>query len=249
MRGIGLKGIGLAMPVLLLSKPYERKLIDLFGASSVIGLWPHTERSGSVAYDISANGYNGTFSGVVLADTPGPRLKPAPKWDGVNDYCNVYSAGLAAAFNPNAGTILVWSKVLNVGIWSDGTNDFALNFAADTTNYVRIIKVAANLNYGANFAATNKSVSLNPSGNLNWFLLGLTWDKAADQVKAFYNGAQTGSTQTGMNTFTGSLAATLCNIGAQTSSGATPWNGWLAYVLLLNRAATPTEIASAYSLR
>jgi hypothetical protein len=242
--------IRLAEPVIF-RKLYERKLIDLFGASSVIALWPVTERFNSTAYDFSANGFNGTYSGVILADTVGPRLKPAPKWDGVNDYINVYSAGLAAAFNPNEGSLLIWYKILNSGVWSDGTNDFMINFTADGSNYVRIIKLSTtnNINWGANFAGVNKSISLNTNGNLNWLLTGLTYSKSADQMKAFYNGAQAGSTQTGLGTFTGSLSASFCAIGSQSSAGATPCNGWLAYALLLNRAATPAEFARAYAMR
>lgn len=233
----------------IFAKAYHQKLIGIFGRSSITALWGLLETAGTTAYDL-VSGRNGAYSGVALANTTGPRGRPAPLWDGVNDTCNVYSAALASAFSPGSGTLLIWCKVYNVGVWSDSTNDFAFQVGADnTSNYVRIIKTStASRMQGSHVAGgTAKSVSTDVSSNPNWFLYAITWDKEVDQVKVYYNGVQSGATQTGLGIWSGSLGSNSCAIGAQSGGGSQPWNGWLAYALLLNRAASAVEISKAYA--
>jgi hypothetical protein len=246
-----LGGLRPYLQVPLFGKNYARKLISLFGQSSVVALWPLTDPSGTTITDVSGNGRNGTYTGPTLANAPGPRgNKNVPLFDGVNDYGSLYSASLNSGFNSSEGTLLAWLKVYNAAVYTDTTYDRAIVIGADGNNYVSLHKdQTANylaVNYRAGSA--NKNVYIATS-SLAWLQLGITWSVSADQVKAFFNGAQSSSTLTTLGTWAGSLSTTYTNLAALTSSPTQPWNGWLAYALLLNRAATATEIAAAYSLR
>lgn len=244
-------GLRSYLQVPLFGKNYARKLINLFGQSSVLGLWPLDEASGSIAYDVSGNNRHASYSGPTLANAAGPRGKPAPLFDGVNDYVNLYSASLDAAFNKSACTMLIWSKVLNADVWSDASNDFAFSLYYNTTNYARLIKLntTGNFQIFCYFDSVAKAFTVATGSPTTWFHAGLTWDNAADQVKGFFNGAQIGSTLTGMGVMAANPISTGYVIAGQVAGGGTTWNGWLAYALLLNRAATPTEIAAAYNTR
>jgi len=67
-----------------------------YDPSSLVGFWPQNEKSGLVSLDHSGLGYHGAYQGVDLgqAGVPGMGMT-CPFYDGVNDYNNIYTAGLA----------------------------------------------------------------------------------------------------------------------------------------------------------
>src|SRR5690606_325507 len=76
-----------------------------------------------------------------------------------------------------------------------------------------------------------------------WMSLVITWSVSANQFKAYLNGLQVGSTL-GCATMSG--AAFVDNgteIGAGADAPVSTWHGWLAHVLILNRAAAAAEVA------
>ena len=231
-------------------KSYARKLRAIFG-SSLIGLWPLNESSGTVAYDWSGNGRNGAYSGVDLANTAAPAKTGgmAPLFSGA-DYCNIYSSGLASAFNGAEGSAFIWCKVAGAAVWADGTTDLAINLGVNAQNYISITKhTGANaLRAAINFANTYKRVDVSSITTLDWFLYGVTWSDSGDAFKGFYNGAQFDVDKTSLGDFTGTLAATQCAIGSADNAGTTPWNGWLAHCILLNRPTTVAEGLKVYNL-
>jgi hypothetical protein len=75
--------------------------------------------------------------------------------------------------------------------------------------------------------------------------LGLTWDLTADEVRAFYNGSQTGSTQTGLGTWVGAPTAVYVGVGALVNF---PWSGYAGHVAFWNSAKTPKQMATLWLL-
>jgi len=226
---------------------YLSALRSIFG-SSLIGLWLQNEQAGSVCRDYSPYAHNGTYSGVTLAAARGPRGLFAPSYDGANDYTNIYSASLVSAFNGQEGTVIAWARVSGAGVWTDGVSHDVVNLQADASNYVVIRKATANntiaLRYGA--GGVDKSVYWASGGTLTWACYAITWSKSANQVAAYINSGPTG-TATGLGTWAGSPASTTTNIGAFSTTPVNPWSGLIGPVILLNRAATPAEIAAAYN--
>lgn len=232
----------------LFGASFEKKIRNLF-TGSILAFWPLTEGSGATAFDISGNGYNAAYTGVTLADATGPRSKLVPFFDGANDYCTLYSTYLrdafAAAGMRQTGSLLLWVKAYNAGVWTDATNRNLFRFIFSSQN-IAIYKTTANNQISYYFAGSTASKSIYYAGSPTaWFQTGLTWSSVADELKAYYNGAQTGATTSGFGAI--SVAMSSAMLGAYGAASAV-WNGWLGYALMLTRVATATEMAKAYSL-
>jgi hypothetical protein len=154
----------------------------------------------------------------------------------------MYSASLAGAFNGPAGTIAMWGKVSGAGVWTDNTNRRLLQFQVDANNRVILYKETTNdLRWTYTAGATSKTITLVATPTV-FFHIAITWDKAADQVKAYYNGAQTGATATGLGVWAGSLATTLVTVGAGTLAPVNPWSGASAHVAVWTTALSAAQI-------
>lgn len=212
-----------------------------------IAYWAMGETGGTAALDATVNARNGIYTGVTLGLSGIGDGRSAATFDGATSYNNIYSAGLAGAFNGQLGSVIIWGKVSAAGVWTDGTARRLIYLAADTNNRVSLVKAAANneIDWLYVAGATSKSAgitSFSPSGA---FCAGLTWDKAGDAVKFYVNGVQSGATQTGLGTFAGSLAAATTLIGAISTAPANVWSGILAHGAIFNRALTAAEMLQA----
>lgn len=190
-------------------------------------------------------------NGVTLGTASGGHLSSAYSFDGTNDNVNIYSSDLNGAFNPNEGTVVAWVKVSGVGVWTDSTNRFIFSTSADANNLVSLIKISTantlQLRYWSGTGSNNITISSTAAGGItDWIQVVLTWSKAADQVKAYINGAQVGTTQTGLGTWVGNMGTTTTVIGAQATTG-NYWSGLINDVRLYNSALSATDIANLYN--
>jgi len=226
---------------------YYRKIKSLFG-SSIIGYWPLWELAGAVAADISGSGRNGAYTGVDLGYPGIGDGRKSPYFDGTHDYVNVYSAGLAGAFNGDEGTILVWGKVYDAGVWTDGSYRNLCMFYVDASNYVTIRKNNTNTlgwRYDAGGSLKTLTLTVTP---LTQMCIGLTWSKSNDRMRGFFSGRQIGTDQASLGAWAGALSATTTGIGGYYFPVQYPWYGYLAHGVLLNREATPAEMTKAAQL-
>lgn len=226
---------------------YTNKVIAVAPAS-LIAYWPMAEASGSTAVNEEGTAArNGTYPAPTATPTLGQAGigdgRTAPTFDG-GDYVTIQTASLAAAFNGAEGTLAGWFKVSAAGDWTDGAERNVVRFAVDGNNSVHLRKHTTNNNLLWLYAAggTGKLVTLATAAPLTWQHMAITWSAAADQMKAYINGAQTGATQTGLGIFAGSLSTSLTFIGANTSI-ANFWKGGLAHV-----AAWTTPLSAAQIL-
>jgi hypothetical protein len=208
----------------------------------LVGYWRLNESSGTSAGDSSGSGHGGTASGVSWGEDGIGDGDTAAGFDGVNDYVDVYSAGLAGAFDGGAGTVSIWFHVRDAGVWTDGTNPYLVNITADSANRVELRKLASTQTLFVRYRAggVDKVVYLPSLSDVDYHHLVLTWDKAADEAKVYLDGGQVGSTLTGLGTWAGSPAAMMVG-AAGVCSGC--WNGMLAHAALWDVALTPGEIA------
>lgn len=230
---------------------YWQDLCALYGTSSIAGYWPLWEASGATVQNIAPTG-SGTYKNSPTLGTAGigdgntsVRLN-----NGVSNQCvPLHTAALATAFNPLEGSILIWGKV-EAAAWTDATNRCLFHLGANDNNYVRILKSSTNNQLQATYRAggTIKTASYTGVNTANWFRVGITWDKAGDVARGYFNGAQFGGTLTGLGVWAGSLAANMCAVGAQYTTPILPWAGWAAHAVLLNRALTPAEMEQDYLL-
>jgi hypothetical protein len=219
-------------------------------ALSPIAYWPLADAVGAtVVVDESGNGRNGAAksSGEPLFGATGiGDGRTAAAFDGTNDFVNVFSASLQAAFNSQEGTIASWMQVSAAGDWTDATVRRVIYFQVDANNRVILGKTATNAQVACFYIAggTTKTVTFNTTSPLTWLHLAMTWSKSADQVKFYVNGAQQGATQTALGVWAGSLVSTTTTLGAADTFGTAPWKGNLAHAAVWGSALTPTQIAT-----
>lgn len=222
-------------------RSYYQRILDIFG-SSIIAYWPLNDTSGAVALDKSGNFYNGAYDGSPsLANVAAPGKINVLTFDGSNDKVNVYSAGLASAFNGAEGSILCWIK-LSAAEWAELTQRNVYYFQADASNRVNFYKSASANQMAVQYRAggTVKSLTINNLSVQDWFCMVTTWSKSNDRVFFYLNGTQINTSLTGLGVWAGALAATTTNIGSITT--AQLWKGSIAHVTMLNREATPAEV-------
>lgn len=208
------------------------------------------ELSGTTAFDYSSAGdRDGAYSGVTLNSVDAPESgQRAGQWDGINDFLNLYSAALSAAFNGAAGTISFWFKP-DTAYWGDTTTKFIAKLEAPSVNRVTVAKNNAIGQLTWIYQAGGVFVGFTTNSNTftDWTHVALTWDKAAaagsGEFKGYVAGLQTGTTQNGLGVFAGSLDSTLCTVGAQNTSAAAPSKGNFYQYRLYNVALPSTQIA------
>jgi hypothetical protein len=221
---------------------YQRVL-----ASDPIAYWLLDEKGGTVAYDAvtmrAVGAQNGVHTAVTLGQPGIGDGRTSPLYDGVNGYTDVVSAALAAAFDGSEGTAMCWARVANAGVWTDGASRTALTVFVDADNLLLLQRNGVNNQlfwyYEANTVID--SVVLGGLTTTDWMHLALTWSASADEVRAYYNGAQTGATQVGLGAWAGVPSRTIA--GASTVAPVAPWSGYLDHVALWDRPLTPAEIA------
>lgn len=223
-------------------KQYWAKVKSL----SPIAYWPMWEASGAVATDISGNGRNGAYTGVTLGQTGIGDGRTCPLFDGANDFNNIYSVSFRDAFNGGEGTVALWAKVSAGGVWTDGTVRYLIYLTVDANNFVYVRRSSVNgfADWIYKAGGTQETVQLGSLSTTDWFHMALTWSATSDEMIAYYNGSQTGSTQTGLGVWAGNLGALSTLIGAINQVPANVWSGYLAHCAVWDSALTDAQVSS-----
>jgi hypothetical protein len=238
------------MNIQRLSRDHRRRIFGGYYAKLLqhgpIAYWPLWEAAGSSAECLVNPVQAAGMAGVTWGQTGIGDGKTSALFDGANDYGSVTAAplsALAAAFNPAEGTVLTWAKVSGAGVWSDGGNRQLFYTKYDTTNQLMIRKSTSEneLYFYTRMGGTVKAVQVSLS-TVDWFCAAVTWSKTANQVKAFVNGVQQGSTQTGLGTWNPANLIACWFIGSANSSPANVWDGNLAHQAIFDRALAPAEL-------
>lgn len=238
-------------PTLTPQPTYHGNILNTESAH-LVAYWPLDDLSGSTVTDRSGHGYSGLYSGATLNATTFLDGNPAPGFDGINDWANIYSSGLASAFNGSQGTLLVWAKVRDASVWSNGALNYPAEFVVNSTNRILVRKNTDGsllLDYIAGGVAKAATLSTSSHGSpTSWMQFIITWDHAGDTVRLFFNGAQSGVDQTGLGSWSGSLDSTQTIIGAAGTTNAGAWNGYIADVALWDTALSISEATTLYSI-
>ncbi len=204
------------------------------------------EMTGTTAKDTSGQNGNGTINGATWNATG--KSGSALEFDGSSGYVDLYSSSFANAFNTAEGTVHAWVKVRDSSVWSDSTLRRIFLIRTDINNYVSVYKLADNQLsgiYRANGVSESVSFTQTPT---DFFLVTITWSKSDDEVRVYFNGKQQGSTQTGLDTWVGSLSTNMCLLGSNSMPSATyVWNGLIDQVRIYDYARTPAQISYDYN--
>lgn len=188
--------------------------------------------------DTGANATDGTFDGqrVVFDPANGENL-------------NLWSGALAAAFNGAEGYVHIVGRVRDSGVWSDAVTRYLLNLQVNGNNSVKFFKTGtpnANLaRYIAGGITKDITVTLSTTDD---FLVTLAWSKANDVFRAYVNGAQVSTDQTGLGTYSGTLAGTTSQaLGASATSGVSPWDGSARYLIIGDAYPSAADVLQDYN--
>lgn len=212
-----------------------------------IGYWPMVENSGTISLDESGSRRDGVYTAVTLGQTGIGDGRTAASFNGTTSFNDIYTAGLAGAFNGNEGTLHMWIKASAVGIWTDAVARSLAYLQVNTNNRVSFDRLTSNNNVRVRHVggATSKTVTIAAGPSTGWISLGMTWSDTADQMIAYLNGVQSGATQTALGTFVGSLVSTTTILGTENTTPVTLWSGFLAHAAVW---ATPLSAAQMLTL-
>lgn len=219
--------------------------------SGLIGYWKFDEPSwngtSNEVVDSSGNGNHGTAVNAIIS-TSG-KFQNAASFDGTNDAVNIYSSNFNSQYNGNEVTIAFWAKVSGVGVWSDAVTRRFFFFQVDANNAIRINKFSTTnvVQWAYTAGGTLKTVALTTAAPIDWMHIVITVSKSNDRMIAYFNGVQTGSNQTGLGTWAGSLTSTITNIGAGSSTGANAFSGFIDDFRVYSRELSSAEITALYN--
>lgn len=239
----------------MMSIPFIRSRGGLYigrlAATAPLVYFPLNESSGITAVNRGTLGSaaNGTYTSVDLANAAGPKVPfKAPYFDGVNDYVNIMSSVLDTGLKGDLGTIACWFKFYDASLWTDTLYHWFIRLdRASNVHKIQLFKNPGNYELTWVYVANSVDVRVYDYtiSDTNWHFLAMTWSKDADQMKAYLDGVQTGSTQTGLGTWVaGSLEH--ANIGVQYLAPTYPHKGWLAHAAIWTRVLTAAEILTLY---
>lgn len=189
---------------------------------------------------------DGTLHGNVSLGFDGPvGCSTAANFPGATgDYIDVYTASFAGRLNQATGSAMAWVKF---NTWNDSLAGYVFQFYNGASEVIRIYKDAADAIIFQRIAnSASKSVTLSAATHgrpTDWVLLSLTWDTGADELKAYYNGAQTGSTQTGLSASASAIATAV--IGGQSTGN--NLDGDAAHIAVWDTVLTGTDFTNLYN--
>lgn len=250
MKGLKLKGFkSLTMgPQSGGASPAWAQINSLFG-SHIVSHLSSRETSGFAAQDESANNLDGVYRndgsnlvGLTLAQ-PGAGHQTSVLVDGASGYINWFSNGLRDAFPRTAGTVGIVVKV-PAAAWTDGVRREVIRFiVSDANSYLWLSKDSVNNQWWFrwNGNTTIKDIRGASGAPTTATLLTLTWDQAANQIKAYVGPNQFGTTQAFAAWGAALLAKAIVGAGDITPANVT--SGWIQNAFLLDYAASQTEVA------
>jgi hypothetical protein len=229
-----------------LSSTYALRAANTEAASLLAG-WILGEASGLVADNylgVAARDGAYSASGITKGVTGIGDGSTAVTLDGTAGFVNIYSAELASSFNPaNPWTVLVWVK-MTATEWTDGAVRYFLHLSADGNNLIRIRKSSVNnrLDMDVRAGGTFATTVITGQSSTNWMCLALRRN-GSNLLHAFIDGISPFPAGTSISgTWAGSIANTLCNIGANTSTPSNPHKGQIGQVWLWQAALSNAQI-------
>lgn len=213
-----------------------------------IAYWPQWERTGAAATCQVNSAQNGAYVGVTLGQVGIGDGNVCPFYDGANDLANIYSGTLAGRFNGPEGTAMIWARVANAGVWTDGAFRYSFNLWVDVNNHVNIQKMNVNNTIRFRYMAGGVADDVTVGGltRTDWMVLLVSWSASAGitgEVRAYIDGIQQGITQVGLGVWAGNLGNTTTCIGAANTIPTFVWHGYLAHCAVWDRALSPAQIA------
>lgn len=230
-------------------------------------VWPMTESSGSIAYDLSGNGIHGNYLECVLGTSPGfgAGRKAAtfvPANNGANgSYVDFIGTGLNTIFQQGltTGTLGCAGKISSA-TWAENASGSRrlITLQVNTNNIIHLRKDSNSDIFGFSHSGggTGKQVLANSTSSpfstyrTNFIMYIMTYDTVTDvNVRGFANGVEVAESPTASPVnMTGNLDLTISPVGnRRTNTGAgiyAPFDGPLNVAFFIaGKACSAAEVA------
>jgi len=243
-----------AQPVYLRSGwPYYNKALQDIWPGNLKFYWPLWEESGAVANNIapvSGAAFNGIHINTTRLFGIGDGRRSA-FFNGTTSAVDVFDANFHNHFNGHEGTLVIWGKVLNAGVWTDSTARRLLRFRDNANNeiFFRRLSTDNRLNVSMDAGGVNVASDIITS-TLDWFMMSATWSEAADEFKVYFNDAQNSVTVNGLGVWAGGgMTADQTQLGANSINPVTSgWSGFLAHCMDWDYPLELDKIQALYNL-
>ncbi|MGA1870349.1 MAG: DUF2341 domain-containing protein [bacterium] len=172
------------------------------------------------------------------------KIAGAQDFDGINDYIDI--GAVNDDINVLKGTVSAWIKMRPMT--GDGT---VVSAHANDLNNIGLLWADALDNFTLRYKANNITTMIEctdiSDDDGQWHQVVLTWDNTADEVRAFIDGSQNGSTLTGLGTWSGSIDENV-SIGSKGSDDhLSKFNGSIDEVRISNIARSSSWITTEYT--
>lgn len=194
--------------------------------------------------DSGSNGLDGTPVRVGLNGSAG-------YGDGSKSYTQLPAAAMdTAGFDGAECGIAIRGQVNSADFWTDGLTRFLMTIGVDASNQQNIRSTAGdnNLTVRTIQGGTTKAITITTS-TTSQFGVGMTVSESAGgsgEMKVFFNGTQSGSTQTGLGTFAGTIVNSGSVIGAINNTPSNVWSGLYLEAIVTLNSVVPTETQSNF---
>lgn len=217
---------------------YYQKVINL----GPLAYWPLWEDAGLHAADISGNEYDATYrnTGITYGEAGIGDGRTSVYLDG-NGVISCNDAGLMAAWPGAEGSLTIW-HLDAAAIFDDSTVRRHFYGFVDWDNFLIVAKTGTDANIQVDYeAGTVREIGAHVIGTAPsaFHSLGVTWSKASDEIKYFYDGVRY-ETDTGIGVWAGN--PTTIYIGATSAVATNPYIGWMAHVSLFGSALTEAQM-------
>jgi hypothetical protein len=211
---------------------------------NLIAYWPNWEVAGTDVNDYSGLGDRATSTGLGIRAAGSDCFHQTPVFNANPAHINILSAEFLAHFNPLEFTLLGWARTVSTARWIDASHRWITKIYTDANNQSNVLK--SNVDYTLQFqhiagGVVSEVLFADPTLTAAWFMYGLTVSKSANQLRAYYKGAQVGATQAVAGVYAGAL--TLAVIGAYDLVHTFPWLGYIDHYAAWNVPLSAPEIA------
>ena len=142
--------------------------------------------------------------------------------DGVDDHMTANGAG--NDINSSIGTMSIWVKLDSIS-----ANATPIKASVDSNNQVGFtyLNSSSKLRYVYKAGGTTKKVdhSVSIENDGNWHHIAITWDTSRDELKAYLDGSQVGSTVGSLGSWSGTISDVV--IGKNSVANNAYWKGHL----------------------
>lgn len=235
----------LALETRLREREYVQRVLSTEPAN-LIGYWPMEEAVGLVAFDHSGNLNDGAYLAPTLGEPGIGDGGTSCLFTDLTTCLDVYSAGLAGAFDGAEWTFMHWVKVA-AGVWPGLAFHVVGEFAADGNNYNGMWisndgdgRLVLSTKAGGVGCVVNSTLN----ADVGWMCMVGVVSALANTVTLYKNGGVIGVPGVGMGAWAGALAANQTVVGAYNNAAAFSWKGHGAHAALWSKALTAPQVAN-----